>query len=113
MSSQINFILCHDQEEIRQLQRQMLIEHGFFHIKEAHSEEEIHSLLSNNAFLLIPVEKLTQDIKEKLREHKKFILLTNSSTIDHASVIELGIKNTVSFPYSSNLLIERIQNLLS
>ena len=113
MSSQTTFILCHDQEEIRALQRQMLIEHGFFHIEEALTEEEIHSLFSVNSFLLLPIEKLHLSIKEKLRENKNFLLLTNSSSVDHPGVIEFGIKNTISFPYSSNLLIERIRNLIS
>ena len=113
MDKKTSFILCNEHGEIRALQKNMLIQHGYFHIQETTSSEEAISLLKQGTFLLLPIEKLTSEMKDKLKKHHHFIIFTNAESINHTAVIELGIRNTISFPYSSESLIERIKSILN
>lgn len=91
--------------------KDMLVKNGFFHTFEASSKSECIMIMNNekeNFFTLIQAEMVDEEIANRLMGEEKFLILEggHSST---AFIAKLGVKHFISFPFSSQKLIERMQ----
>ncbi len=99
-------------EEFRSLLRDMLTKHGFFHIVEATASNEVAVFLEQETkdfFVLIQSELLNENIIEKIQQ-KNFLILAQSNKNETISLAaRLGVKYFLSFPFSSQGLVEKIK----
>jgi len=114
MDLSIPILICEEREEIRNLIRDMLTKHGFFHLIEANSSEEVINLAAREKkhFLLIDKKLLDSSVKELLSTRKRFLVIAQPEdqvTIELAS--RYGVAHIISFPYSSKRLAEKIMQM--
>lgn len=107
-------LICHESEDFRSLLREMLTRNGFFHILESHSTEECSSLLRSAEslqLLFIQASLLNENVSENL-EGKNFLILVQA---EDPSAMQLaaryGVGHLLSFPFSSQYLLEKIRSL--
>jgi CheY-like chemotaxis protein len=106
-------IICDENDEIRLLIKEMLTKHGYFHLMEAHSSQEVLQFLSDEQFLIIHKNLLNETIKKLLLQRENYLIVAQNDeaeTVNLAAVF--GVKHLISFPYSSKSLVERINTLL-
>ena len=108
-------IIVHPKEDFRSLLRDMLIKHGFFRLIEASTGEELHALLKENVnerFFLVHSNLIDEIAIEAFTKSEKFIVFAQP---DDKRVIplstRLGVKRIISFPFSSQYLVERIKEV--
>jgi PleD family two-component response regulator len=107
-------LICDKNEEIRLLIKNMLSRYGYFHLLEAHSTEEIFQILNENQFLIVGKNLMSEKMKKVLSERKKFLIISptrEEETINLSAFF--GVKHLISFPYSSKILIEKINDLMN
>lgn len=99
-------------EEFRSLLRDMLTKHGFFHIVEATNQNEVMNFLDQEKkdfFILIQSEILNENVLQKM-EQKNFLILAQANKPQTISLAaRLGVKYFLSFPFSSQGLVEKIR----
>jgi CheY-like chemotaxis protein len=66
MNLSIPIIICDENDDIRLLIKEMLTKHGYFHLVEAHSSEEMLQLISDEQFVLIHESLVNSKIKKNL-----------------------------------------------
>ncbi len=106
-------IICDENEEIRLLLKEMLTKHGYFHLLEASSQEEIKQLISEEQFILIHKNLLDEDLNRRLSHRENYLIIAQND--DEQTVIlsaTFGVKHIISFPYSSRGLVEKINSLM-
>lgn len=108
-------IIVHPTEDFRSLLRDMLIKHGFFHLIEASSSEELHALLRENInerFFLVQSNLIDEFTIEAFTKSDNFIVFSQPN--DERAIplsTRLGVKRILSFPFSSQYLVERIKEV--
>ncbi len=92
----------------------MLTKHGFFHLIEAQSTEEILQFMNEKQFIITHKDLLNDKLKKLLAEKKHFIVLSPAETEETILLSAyFGVKHIVSFPYSSKSIVEKISSLLN
>ncbi len=108
-------IIVHPKEDFRSLLRDMLIKHGFFHLIEASSSEELHALLKQNVnerFFLVQSHLMDEIAMEAIIKNENFIVFAQPD--DNRAIFlstRLGVKRIISFPFSSQYLVEKIKEV--
>jgi DNA-binding NtrC family response regulator len=108
------FLICNQNENFRSLLREMLIKHGFFHVLEASSAFELQEIIKHQKqshFIIIQGSLIVKDVID-LRTNKNFIIIGQAN--DEAIVAlaaRFGVKHFLSFPFSSQNLFDKIQEL--
>lgn len=106
-------VICDENEAARLLLKSMLTKHGFFHLIEAQNQEELLPWPNDDQFILIHRRLVSDEIKHKLSQRKKFLIISQADdpeTIGLAAFF--GVKHFISFPYSSKMLVEKINGLM-
>jgi DNA-binding NtrC family response regulator len=114
MNLSIPILIADEHDEIRNLQREMLTKHGFFHLVEAHSREEIDLLMEDNQFVIIHKNMLNEKLMKKIGQSKNFLVVCqpdDPKTLTLAAYF--GVKHLISFPYSAKSLVDKINSLLN
>ena len=111
-----NPILISDRsEDFRALLRDMLTKHGFFHVLEAANEEETIHLISQEkkpVFILIQQDVLNAALIEILSKRKDFIVIGQPDQPQTVALAaRLGVKHILNFPFSSLILLEKINSI--
>ena len=108
-------IIVHPKEDFRSLLRDMLIKHGFFHLIEASSSEELHTLLKENVnerFFLVQSHLLDEVAIEAITKSENYIVFAQPD--DKKAIplsTRLGVKRIISVPFSSQYLVEKIKEI--
>ena len=106
-------IICDENDEIRLLIKEMLTKHGYFHLMEAHSSQEVLQYLTKEQFIIIHKNLLNEQIKKLLSERENYLIVAQN---DEAEAVNLaasfGVKHLISFPYSSQSLVARMNTLI-
>lgn len=116
MNLAIPIIICTKSEEFRILIREMLTKNGFFHVVEASNAEETNTLMKEEKhpfFTLIQLDNLSEEVLKTLGQNKSYIIIgqpDDPRTVNMAA--RLGVKHFLSFPFSSQMLVDKIQNIL-
>lgn len=109
-------LICNESEDFRSLLREMLAKHGFFHVLEASSMDELLRLAQSEVkshFLLLQGSLLEDPILQKLKSKKEYIVFTqpeDKKTLTLAA--NLGVKHLMSFPFSSSHLMQKIEDVI-
>jgi DNA-binding response OmpR family regulator len=111
MERSFPIIICDSKEEVRLLLRDMLTKHGFFHLLEVSSHQEVLKLIGkNDFFILIHKDLMTAEIKIQLKERSNFLIISQADDPETLSLASLyGVDHLISFPYSSENLVNRIR----
>jgi DNA-binding NtrC family response regulator len=113
MNFSVPVLIADEHEEIRAHLREILSKHGFFHLVEAQSAAAVLNNLTDEHFLIIHSKMLNRDILKRMKDKKKFIIISQN---DAPETVELaahyGVNNLVSFPYSAQSLKEKIDGLM-
>jgi len=114
MNLSIPIIICDENEDIRLLLKEMLTKHGFFHLVEAHSPEEVLQLVTHVQFVLIQKKLVNDQIKNILARRTNFLIISQSDTDETINLAaQFGVDHLISFPYTSKKLVEKINELLA
>lgn len=109
-------LICDQSEDFRVLLRDMLTKHGFFHIVEATSYKEGAAYLkvqANNCFSIIRDDCMNEEIMALVEKSNSFIVLTRpENPTTTALAARLGIMHFLSFPFSSQKLLEKINQII-
>jgi len=93
----------------------MLGKNGFFHVLEAGNQSETKDLMKGQgqkAFTIIQIDLLDDEISNSLKKNKQFIVLSQSESEDDiVKAAILGVEHFLSFPFSSRLLLEKIEKI--
>ncbi len=109
-------LICDQSEEFRGLLRDMLTKHGFFHVVEAASPEE--SLLGlksheKSLFTIIRDDFLNEEIIQLLIKNNTYVIMAQPEKPQTtAYAARLGVLHFLSFPFSSQKLLEKINQIL-
>jgi CheY-like chemotaxis protein len=107
-------IICDENEDIRLLLTEMLTKHGFFHLVEAHSPEELLQLLTAQQFILIHKNLINEKIKKVLSQRSNFLIIAQADANETFNLAAyFGVKHLISFPYTSKDLVEKINSLMA
>lgn len=113
MNLHFSILIADEHEEIRLLQKDMLMKHGYFHLMEANNAEEVLQQWQENQFVIIHRSLLNGELKKLLSNRAKFLVICQPDDPEALTLAaQLGVKHLLSFPYSSSTLIERIQQVL-
>lgn len=108
-------IIFHDKDDFRSLLRDMLTKHGFFHLVEANSVEELLSSMPENGkkkFFLIQGTQVEESLLNILAGRNDFIVLAQpENPMTLAVATRLGAEKIMSFPFSSEQLYEKISKI--
>jgi DNA-binding NtrC family response regulator len=108
-------IIYHDKDDFRSLLRDMLTRHGFFHLLEASSTEELISFMRDNGkkkFFLIQGSQIEEALLSKLAVRDDFIVLAQpESEMTLTLATRLGAEKILSFPFSSEQLYKKISKI--
>lgn len=108
-------IIYHDKDDFRSLLRDMLTKHGFFHLLEAGSPEELISFMGDNGkkkFFLIQGSQIEETLLNKLSMRDDFIVLAQpESPTTLTLATRLGVEKILSFPFSSEQLYKKISTI--
>ena len=114
MNLSIPIVICDENEDIRLLLKEMLTKYGYFHLLEASSPEEVIPLIMNDHFVVIHKNLLNEKIKKILSHRKNFLIIAQSDSIETVNLsAHFGVKHLISFPYTSKILVEKINQLLA
>lgn len=117
MQHSLPILLCSSNEDFRSLVREMLGKNGFFHVLEAGNQNEAKDLLKGqgeNSLTIIQIELLDEELSKLLKKNKKFIVLSQSESEDNiVKAAVLGVEHFLSFPFSSRILLEKIEKITS
>jgi hypothetical protein len=114
MNLSIPIVICDENEDIRLLLKEMLTKYGFFHLLEASSPDEVVPLIMNDNFVVIHKNLLNEKIKKILSHRRKFLIISQSDAIETVNLSALfGVNHLISFPYTSKVLVEKINQLLA
>ena len=109
-------LICDHSEEFRGLLRDMLTKHGFFHVVEAASKEESLQSIKNlqkSFFTIIRDEFLNEEVIQLLiRDNAYVIMAQPEKTQTTLLAARLGVSRFISFPFSSQKLLEKINEIL-
>ncbi len=115
MRHSLPILLCSSNEDFRSLIREMLGKSGFFHVLEAGNREETKDLMQGqgqNALTIIQIDLLDEDVSRSLKQNGQFIVLSQSETEDDiVKAAILGVDHFLSFPFSSRLLMDKIEKI--
>lgn len=93
----------------------MLGKNGFFHVLEAGNQNEAKDLLKGqgqNALTIIQIDLLDEEISLSLKKNKQFIVLSQSESDENiVKAAILGVEHFLSFPFSSRILLEKIETI--
>jgi DNA-binding response OmpR family regulator len=112
MDYAIPILVCHQNEDFRFHLREMLSKHGFFHVLDAGNEDEIISFINTEEkfFAIVHMDLAHRAIVKALAESgKKYIFISqpdSEKTMLLAS--QTGVHQILSFPFSSQQLVEKI-----
>ena len=113
MNLSIPIMICDENEDIRLLLKEMLTRHGYFHLVEAHSSEEVLQLMTPEQFVLIHYNLINGKIKNMLSHRRNFLIISQSDAVEIINLAAIfGVKHIISFPYTSKGLVEKINELL-
>jgi DNA-binding NtrC family response regulator len=116
MKHSLPVLVASTNEEFRSLLREMLGKHGFFHVLEASDANETLSFFkdhSQSTLSLIHQSLLNDDVLKILREQKQFLVIAQPQ--DEKMILwtaQLGVKHFMTFPFSSERLLEKINSML-
>ena len=114
MNLSVPIIICDENDDIRLLLKEMLTKHGYFHLVEVHSSQEILQLISDEQFILIHKNLLNDQIKKNLSQRKIFLIIAQQDSAETVSLAaHFGVNHLISFPYTSKSLVEKINMLLN
>ena len=114
MNLSIPIIICDENDDIRLLLKEMLTKHGYFHLVEAHSSEEMLQLISDEQFVLIHNNLVSDQIKKALSQRKNFLIIAQQDSFEMINLAaHFGVNHLISFPCTSKALVEKINMLLS
>jgi len=113
MNLSIPIIICDENDDIRLLLKEMLTKHGYFHLVEAHSSEEMLQLISDEQFVLIHESLVNSKIKKNLSQKENFLIIAQQDSSEMINLsANFGVNHLISFPYTSKTLVEKINTLL-
>jgi len=105
-------LICANNDDFRSLLREMLIKHGFFHLLEATSSEELIELSLKEKkipFIMVQGELINEGVNDILRGKKDLLILIQPShTKTLALTARYGVENFLSFPFSSQQLFNKL-----
>lgn len=114
MNLSIPILICDKTEDVRLLLKEMLTKHGYFHLIEASTADELSQLITNEKFVLIHKDFITPEIKKVLSQRSKFLIISQPDSSDTALLATtFGVRHLISFPYTSKTLVTKINDLLS
>ena len=109
-------LIFHLSEDFRSLLRDMLGKHGFFHVLEATSAEEVQNVMKkegSSLFLLMQGDLLNESIMSKLKANKNFLVFVQQEENKTLSLAaRLGLSHLVTFPFSSQSLLQKIKSIV-
>ena len=109
-------LIFHLSEDFRSLLRDMLGKHGFFHVLEATNEEEVQNVIKKegpSVFLLMQADLLNEDIIGKLKVNKNFLVFVQQEENKTLSLAaRLGLSHLMTFPFSSQTLLQKIKSIV-
>ncbi len=116
MNPTIPFLICHKNEDFRNLLKEMLSKMGFYHILDIESlSSELKSnvlLNKKNIFLLIEEEQ-THSKSFEILSHEKIIILAKSESKNLIKTIaHHGLEKVLTFPFTSEYLAKKISHLI-
>ncbi len=112
MNYAIPVLVCHQNEDFRFYLRDMLSKHGFFHVIEAATPEEVSSLMSNEKkfFAIVHSDLAGDSILQTLKKGSNGYLFIaqpgEKRSLDLA--VKMGVAHIISFPFPSQHLVEKI-----
>ncbi len=116
MRHSLPILLCISNEDFRSLIREMLGKNGFFHVLEAGNTKESKELVhgqGQNALTIIQIDLLDEEITSCLKKAGQFIVLSQSDSEEKIlKIATLGVEHFLSFPFSSRILMEKIEKIL-
>ena len=113
MNLSIPIIICDENDDIRLLLKEMLTKHGYFHLVEAHSSDEMLQLISDEQFVLIHESLVNSKIKKNLSQKRNFLIIAQQDSSEMINLsANFGVNHLISFPYTSKTLVEKINTLL-
>lgn len=110
-------LIANQNEDFRSLLREMLTKHGFFHVLEASSTDELIEMMTKekkNCFVIVQGPFINERFAPLLLEQKDYIILAQPD--DEKSlplVARFGVRRFMSFPFSSKDLLTKIQKISS
>ena len=114
MNLSVPIIICDENDDIRLILKEMLTKHGYFHIVEAHSSQEMLQLISDEQFVLIHKNLMNDQIKKILSQRNNFLIIAQQDSTEMLNLAaHFGVNHLISFPYTSKALVEKINMLLS
>ena len=113
MNLHFPILIADEHEEIRLLQKEMLMKHGYFHLMEANNADEVVQQWQGNHFVIVHRSLLNRSLKNLLSKRSHFLVICQPDDPEALTLAaQLGVKHLLSFPYSSSTLIEKIQQVL-
>ena len=114
MNLSIPIIICDENEEIRLLLKEILTKHGYFHLVETNSAEEMLQLLTREQFILIHQNLIDEKVKNELYERKNFLIIAQADSNETTTLsANFGVRHIISFPYTSKSLVTKINELMA
>lgn len=116
MKHSLPVLVASKNEELRLLIREMLGRHGFFHVLEAHSEEEalhFYQTHPKKSLSLVHHSLMSNNLLTHLSQRKNFVVVAQPD--DEKTILwsaQLGVRHFLSFPFSSRSLLEKINEIL-
>lgn len=110
-------LIANPNEDFRSLLREMLTKHGFFHVLEASNSIELQEMVlreKKNCFILVQASLLDKELIPVLLSQKDYIIVAQPD--DEAAlplVARFGVGHFMSFPFSSQNLLDKIQQISS
>jgi response regulator RpfG family c-di-GMP phosphodiesterase len=108
--------ICSFSQDFRSLIREMLTKHGFFHFVEISSASELMALgqkEKKDSFIILQKHLLNRAVQEWIHKKKNFIIIAQPEEDDILQVTSaLGVERFLSFPFSSQVLLEKISQFL-
>lgn len=112
MNYAIPVLVCHLNEDFRAYLREILTKHGFFHVIEISSEEEMTSAMNaeKKFFAIIHSELASHALYRTLQagQNGSIFISQNESPKTMEIAVQIGVKNILSFPFSSQQLVDKI-----
>jgi DNA-binding NtrC family response regulator len=101
-------LLCHQNEDFRTLLREMLTKYGFFHVMEANSINDVTERDFHSHFVIVE----GKNVPSALAGRKDFLAVTNAEDPSALSqVARFGTTHFISFPFSSQKLVSKLNDL--
>lgn len=115
MKHSLPVLIASHNEEFRALLREMLEKSGFFHILEAASDEEVENFFANHSsasLSLIHESVLSAKSIRLLSQKEHYLILARPENENIVSwTAQLGVEHFLSFPFSSERLVTKINRI--